>query len=119
MAAVIGAEVPGAGILLWVLPEGGAKLQITAEGFQDMLPGTYRMGAADADGLPAAEGADAVGNEAVCAPVATADDVARPCGGGAEPGTARLRKEGRNYSAPLNSLVYLLPPPLNKSQAFF
>ena len=24
-----------------------------------------------------------------------------------------------NYSAPLNSLVYLLPPPLNKSQAFF
>jgi len=57
------------------------------------------MGAADADGLPAAEGADAVGNEAVCAPVATADDVARPCGGGAESGTARLRKEGLQISA--------------------
>ena len=32
VAAIFGAEVPGAGILLWVLPEGGAKLQITAEG---------------------------------------------------------------------------------------
>ena len=89
MAAVIGAKVPGAGILLWILPEGGAKLQITAEGFQDMLPGPDGMGAADAYGLPAAECADAVGNEAVCAPVTTANDVARPCGGSAESGTAR------------------------------
>jgi len=54
-----------------------------------MLPGPDGMGAADADGLPAAEGADAVGNEAVCAPVTTANDVARPCGGSAESGTAR------------------------------
>ena len=77
------------------------------------------MGAADADGLPAAEGADAVGNEAVCAPVTTANDVARPGGSGAESGTARrnlgtrsqfltklghvprfrLRKEGLQISA--------------------
>ena len=26
VAAVIGTEVPGAGILLWILPEGGAEL---------------------------------------------------------------------------------------------
>ena len=33
MAAVIGAEVPGAGIFLRILPQGGAEQQVTAEGF--------------------------------------------------------------------------------------
>ena len=84
MAVVFGAEVPGAGIFLWILPQGGAELQITAEGFQDVLPGPNGMGIADADGLMSAQGADAIGNEAVRTPVAAADDVARPGRGGAD-----------------------------------
>lgn len=51
MAAVIGAEVPGSGIFLRILPQGGAEQQVTAEGFQNVLPGPDGMGAADADGL--------------------------------------------------------------------
>jgi len=78
VAAVIGAEVPGAGIVLRIPPEGGAEMEVAAEGFQNMLPGPDGAGAADADGLPCAEGADTVGNEAIFAPVATTDDVASP-----------------------------------------
>ncbi len=48
MAAVLGSEVPGAGILLRIFAKGGAQPQIAAEGFQDVLPGPDRMGAADA-----------------------------------------------------------------------
>ena len=84
VAAVIGAEIPGAGILLRILPQGGAEQQVAAKGFQDVLPGPDGMGLADADELPAAEGADAIGNEAIRTPVAPADNVARPGGGGAD-----------------------------------
>jgi len=86
MAAILGAEVPGAGVFLWILPQGGAKLQITAEGFQDVLPKANGVGAADADGLMTAQCADAIGDEAVCAPVAAADDVSCTGGGGADGG---------------------------------
>ena len=84
MAAVLGSEVPGAGILFRILRKKGAELQVAAEGFQDMLPGPDGMGAADADGLMSAQGADAIGNETFRAPVAAADDVARPGGSGAD-----------------------------------
>ncbi len=47
-----------------------------------MLPGPDGLGAADADGLTTAQGADAIGNEAVRTPVAAADDVACSGGGG-------------------------------------
>ena len=66
-----------------IFPKGGTKLQVAAEGLQDVLPGPDGIGAADADGLVTAKGADAIGNEVVRAPVAPADDVARPGGGGA------------------------------------
>ena len=49
-----------------------------------MLPGPNGMGALDADGLMTAQGANAIGNEAVRTPVAPADDVSRPRGGGAD-----------------------------------
>lgn len=65
VAAVLGTEVPGAGMFLWILPQGGGELQVTAEGFQDVLPRADGMGAADANGLITAQGADTVGNEAV------------------------------------------------------
>ena len=95
VAAVIGAEVPGAGIFLWILPQGGAEQQVTAEGFKDMLPGPNRVGAADADRLMSAQGADAIGHEAVRTPVAAADDVARSGGGGGDRPVLRgsLREE--------------------------
>jgi hypothetical protein len=95
VAAVIGAEVPGTGIFSWFLRKKGTEQQVTAEGFQDMLPGPDGMGTADADGLMTAQGADAIGNEAVRIPVAPADDVARPDRGGADaPVCLRaLRKE--------------------------
>jgi hypothetical protein len=84
VATVIGAKVPGTGISLRILPQGGAELQVTAKGFQDVLPRADSIRAADADGLMAAQGADAVGNEAVRTPVAPADDVARPGRSGAD-----------------------------------
>ncbi len=84
MVVVLRAEVPGAGILLRIFAKGGAHPQIAAEGFQDMLPGPDRMGAADADGLMKAQGADAIRNESVRAPVAAADDVTRPGGSGTD-----------------------------------
>ena len=67
-AAALGAEIPGAGIGRGVLPEGGAEEQITVKGFQNVLPGPDGVGVANADGPPAAEGADAVGDEAGCHP---------------------------------------------------
>ena len=84
MTAVIGAEIPGAGVFLWFLPQGGAKAEIAAEGFQDMLPGPDGTGITNADRLLSAEEADAIGNEAVRTQVAPADDVARPGGGSAD-----------------------------------
>jgi len=89
VAIVFGAEVPGSGILFRILPQSGAELQVAAEGFQDELPGPDGMGAADANGLVSAQGADAIGYEAIHTPVAAADNVARPGGGGAETGAAR------------------------------
>ena len=64
------------------LATGRRRVQIAAEGLQDVLPGTNGLGAADSDGLMTAQGTDAIRNEAVCAPVAAADDVASPgrCG---------------------------------------
>jgi len=49
-----------------------------------MLPRANGTGAADANELMTAQGADAIGNEAIFAPVATADNVARPGGGSAD-----------------------------------
>lgn len=76
MAAFLRAEVPGTGIFPRILRKQGAEPQIAAQGFQDVLPGPNSMGAADAYLLPTNEGADAIGNEAVLAPVSSADDVA-------------------------------------------
>jgi hypothetical protein len=46
VATVIGAKVPGTGISLRIFPQGSAKQQVTAEGFQDVLPGPDGTGAA-------------------------------------------------------------------------
>ncbi len=46
-----------------------------------MLPWPNGTGAADADGFILAQGTNAIGNEAIHAPITAADDVARPGGG--------------------------------------
>jgi len=81
-----------------------------------VLPGPNRAGAADADGLMSAQGADAIGNEAVRTPVAAADDVARPGGGGADrPALRDVLREKRfqisaenEFCAPLGRAVGIM-----------
>ena len=97
VTAVIRAEIPGTGIFLRILPQGCTELQISAEGFQDMLPRPDGTGIADTNGLISAQSADTIGDEAVSAPVAAADDVA--CSGGGCADGRNLRKERFQISA--------------------
>jgi len=86
MAAVLRPEIPGAGIFSWFLRKKGTEQQVAAEGFQDVLPGPDGTGIADADAFIGAQSPNAVRNDTIFTPIPTADDVARPGGGGAEPG---------------------------------
>jgi len=46
VAAVIGAEIPCAGILFGILRKKGTEPQVAADGFQDVLPRPDSMGTA-------------------------------------------------------------------------
>jgi len=61
--------------------EGLGQGQVAAEGFEHVLPGAGGAVVAQGDGLPGAQAAHGVGNDAVGGPVATADDVAGPGAG--------------------------------------
>ena len=82
-----GAKIKGAAKLIEFrrflfsgLVNGGGKVQVAAEGLQNVLPWTCGDFIAHGDRLPSCERTNAVGHDAVQRPISTANDIACACG---------------------------------------
>ena len=69
-----------------------AEMKVGSEGLENMLPRASGIRIANFNGLILTQGSDAIGNETISRPIATANDVARARA--RRPNPPRLRKKG-------------------------